>query len=99
MKQAFQARLKTAGSTVEERRFQRRVSPPELTRALAPEVCKLSTGNWPLATGNCLYEPTMNSPLWKKFPHPCTKPVIVEDTTCGVSLLTDTISGSNFAIP
>jgi hypothetical protein len=37
--------------------------------------------------------------LWKTNPPPRTKPVIVEDTTYGVSLLTDTISGSNFAFP
>ena len=63
--QTLQARAKTAGSTVEERRFQRRVSHPELKRALAPEVGKLSTGNWPLGTGHCLYERTMNSTCGK----------------------------------
>jgi hypothetical protein len=57
------------------------------------------TGHWPLTTGHCLYEPTMNSLCGKRIPHPRTKPVIVEDTTCGVSLLTGTISGSNFAFP
>jgi hypothetical protein len=41
----------------------------------------------------------MNSSCGKRIHHPRTKPVIVEDTTCGVSLLTGTISGSNFAIP
>ena len=57
------------------------------------------TGPWPLTTAHCLYEPTMNSLCGKPIPHPRTKPVIVEDTTCGVSLLTGTISGSNFAFP
>ena len=41
----------------------------------------------------------MNFSCGKRIHHPRTKPVIVEDTTCGVSLLTGTISGSNFAIP
>jgi len=41
----------------------------------------------------------MNSPCGKQILYPRIKPVIVEDTTCGVSLLTGTISGSNFAIP
>jgi len=45
----------------------------------------------------------MNFPLWKTNPstpaRDGTKPVIVEDTTYGVSLLTGTISGSNFAFP
>ena len=46
---------------------------------------------------NC--ERPMNSSCGKQFRHPSIKPVIVEDTTHGVSLLTDTISGSNFAFP
>jgi len=37
--------------------------------------------------------------LWKKSPQSGTKPVIAGDTTYGVSLLTDTTYGSNFAIP
>jgi hypothetical protein len=41
----------------------------------------------------------MNFPCGKRFHHPRTKAVIVEDTTYGVSLLTGTISGSNFAFP
>jgi hypothetical protein len=41
-----------------------------------------------------LYEPTMNFPCGKQIPHPRIKPVIIGDTTYGVSLLTDTISGS-----
>ena len=44
-------------------------------------------------------EPTMNPDLWKFQPSPRIKPVIAGDTTYGVSLLTGTISGSNFAIP
>jgi hypothetical protein len=46
---------------------------------------------------NC--ERPVNPSCGKKIHHPRTKPVIVEDTTHGVSLLTGTISGSNFAIP
>jgi|HubBroStandDraft_5_1064220.scaffolds.fasta_scaffold01715_4 hypothetical protein len=83
---------------------------PRNQRALAPEVpaSQLSankprrtglTGHCPLTTGHCLYEPTMNSRCGKRIPRPRTKPVIAEDTTCGVSLLTGTISGSNFAFP
>jgi hypothetical protein len=41
----------------------------------------------------------MNRSCGKQIHQPRTKPVIVEDTTCCVSLLTGTISGSNFAIP
>jgi hypothetical protein len=48
-------------------------------------------------THNC--ERPMNSSCGKNIRHPRTKPVIVEDTTCCVSLLTGTISGSNFAFP
>jgi hypothetical protein len=44
-------------------------------------------------------EHTMNPRLWKKIRHSRTKPVIAGDTTYGVSLLTATIHGSNFAIP
>jgi len=44
-------------------------------------------------------ERTMKHSCGKNIRHPRTKPVIVEDTTCCVSLLTGTISGSNFAIP
>jgi hypothetical protein len=44
-------------------------------------------------------EPTMNPHCGKSNPHPSIKPVIAGDTTYGVSLLTATISGSNFAIP
>jgi hypothetical protein len=44
-------------------------------------------------------EPTMNFTCGKPNRHPRTKPVIAGDTTYGVSLLTGTISGSNFAIP
>src|SRR5580704_1437293 len=90
--------------------LQRRVTHPESVRALAPVGSWAAfrralsiTGHWPPITGHCLYERTMNFHLWKTNPscppHPRTKPVIVEDTTCGVSLLTGTISGSNFAIP
>jgi hypothetical protein len=50
-------------------------------------------------TTNNLCEQTMNSTCGKRVPHPRIKPVIVEDTTCCVSLLTGTIGGSNFAIP
>jgi len=38
-------------------------------------------------------------PVWKTSPQPRIKPVIARDTTYGVSLLTRTICGSNFAIP
>ena len=67
-------------------------------------VRKGLTGHWPLITGHCsLCECSMNFPLWKTNPstpaRDGTKPVIVEDTTYGVSLLTGTISGSNFAFP
>jgi hypothetical protein len=44
-------------------------------------------------------EHTMNFPCGKLIRHPRIKPVIAGDTTYGVYLLTDTISGSNFAIP
>jgi len=44
-------------------------------------------------------ECTMNSPCGKLIRQPRIKPVIAGDTTYGVNLLTDTISGSNFAIP
>jgi hypothetical protein len=44
-------------------------------------------------------EPAVNSPCGNPFPHPRIKPVIAGDTTCSVSLLTDTICGSKFAIP
>jgi hypothetical protein len=37
--------------------------------------------------------------VWKTHPQPRIKPVIAGDTTYGVSLLTGTTSGSNFAIP
>jgi hypothetical protein len=46
-----------------------------------------------------LCEHSMNSPCGKLIRHPRIKPVIAGDTTCGVYLLTGTISGSNFAIP
>jgi hypothetical protein len=45
------------------------------------------------------YERPMNSGCGKPTRHPRIKPVIAGDTTYGVSLLTGTISGSNFAIP
>jgi hypothetical protein len=64
--------------------LQRRVTRTQIIGALAPvHFC----------------EHTMNSRLWKKIHHSRTKPVIAGDTTYGVSLLTGTISGSNFAIP
>jgi len=44
-------------------------------------------------------EYTMNLTCGKPIPRPRIKPAIAGDTTCGVSLLTGTISGSNFAIP
>jgi hypothetical protein len=44
-------------------------------------------------------EHTMNFPCGKLIRYPRIKPVIAGDTTYGVYLLTDTISGSNFAIP
>jgi hypothetical protein len=39
------------------------------------------------------------STMWKSGPQPRIKPVIARDTTYGVSLLTGTTGGSNFAIP
>ena len=39
------------------------------------------------------------STVWKSGPQPRIKPVIARDTTYGVSLLTGTTHGSNFAIP
>jgi hypothetical protein len=51
----------------------------------------------PLPTAFCEY--TMNSPCGNRIHNPRTKPVIVEDTTYGVSLLTATSGGSNFAFP
>jgi hypothetical protein len=64
----------------------------------APEPVFLPTGRWQLATAlNC--EHTVNSSCGNLIPHPRIKPVIAGDTTCSVSLLTGTISGSNFAIP
>jgi hypothetical protein len=71
--------------------LQRRVNAPESIRALAPVL--LPTPSF----ANC--EQTMNHPCGKNIHQPRIKPVIVEDTTCSVSLLTGTISGSNFAIP
>jgi hypothetical protein len=44
-------------------------------------------------------ERPVNSPCGKQVQHPRIKPVIVEDTTYGVSLLTGTIRGSKFAFP
>ncbi len=44
-------------------------------------------------------ERPMNPTCGKPIHHPRIKPVIAGDTTCSVSLLTGTISGSNFAIP
>ena len=44
-------------------------------------------------------EHTMNCPCGKLIRHPRIKPVIAGDTTYSVYLLTDTISGSKFAIP
>src|ERR1022692_289555 len=79
--------------------LQRRLNPPESAWPSAPApVAKsiTSSGSQPLRH-NC--ECTMNSLCGKPIPHPRTKPVIAEDTTYGVSLLTGTISGSNFAIP
>src|SRR5258708_7647564 len=43
---------------------------------------------------NC--ERPVNSSCGKQIHHPRISPVIVEDTTCGVYLLTGTISGSKF---
>jgi hypothetical protein len=44
-------------------------------------------------------EHPVNFPCGKQVQHPRIKPVIVEDTTYGVSLLTGTIRGSKFAFP
>ena len=50
--------------------------------------------------GNCSNVPApLFSTMWKIRPQPRIKPVIARDTTCSVSLLTGTTSGSNFAIP
>jgi len=67
------------------------------TAASAAEVFNwpLTTDHWPLL----FCERTMNSTCGKQIHHPRTKAVIAEDTTYGVSLLTGTISGSNFAFP
>jgi hypothetical protein len=60
-------------------------------------VASLATGKWQPTTAIC--ERTMNSPCGNRIHNPRIKAVIVEDTTCGVSLLTGTICGSNFAFP
>jgi len=75
--------------------LQRRVSSCESSRALAPDY-ELRTPE-PETTRN--YERTMNPCCGKPVHDRGIKPVIVEDTTYGVSLLTGTISGSSFAIP
>jgi hypothetical protein len=71
--------------------LQRRVTGSKSIRALALAPCPRLTVNF------C--EPTMNFTCGKPTPSPRIKPVIAGDTTYGVSLLTGTISGSNFAIP
>jgi hypothetical protein len=86
-------RITAPCSSVEERRF---------SAALVPQD---RLGPWPLGTfaGRRLAPAPLLTHhefnLWKKNPLPRTKPVIAEDTTCCVSLLTGTISGSKFAIP
>ena len=52
-----------------------------------------------LACAYSIVNPALISPCGKSNPRPSIKPVIAGDTTYGVSLLTGTISGSNFAIP
>jgi hypothetical protein len=71
--------------------LQRRVRPLIFTRALAPIDHNRPSDDF------C--EPTVNFPCGNPVHHPRTKPVIAEDTTYGVSLLTGTISGSKFANP
>ena len=71
--------------------LQRRVMHPQSIGALAPAPRPQPTA--------AFYERSMNSGCGKPIPHPSIKPVIAGDTTYGVSLLTGTISGSNFAIP
>src|ERR1700674_5035545 len=66
---------------------------------LPTAVCKRKDGAGPLALNWPLTPDHRPLLLWKTNPHPRTKPVIAEDTTCCVYLLTGTISGSNFAIP
>jgi len=63
--------------------------PPSLKPAKLPSLQPLSR----------LCEPSVNPACGKSTPRPSIKPVIAGDTTYGVSLLTATISGSNFAIP
>ena len=71
--------------------LQRRVMHPQSIGALAPAPRPQPTA--------AFYERSMNPGCGKPIPHPSIKPVIAGDTTYGVSLLTGTISGSNFAIP
>jgi hypothetical protein len=53
----------------------------------------------PDAASSRFRNPRLLYHMWKKSPQTRTKPVIAGDTTYGVSLLTGTICGSNFAIP
>ena len=71
--------------------LQRRVMHPQSIGALAPAPRPQPTA--------AFYERSMNPGCGKPIPHPSIKPVIAGDTTYGFSLLTGTISGSNFPIP
>jgi hypothetical protein len=79
-------------------------APPRLRpcRTLSQLPPHSGVGIWTSPSGAVtlrLCEHTMNFPCGKLIRHPRIKPVIAGDTTYGVYLLTDTISGSNFAIP
>jgi hypothetical protein len=71
---------------------------PERNRVVARNRTA-EAGHWSDHCPLLFSERPMNSYLWKINPPPRTKPVIAGDTTHGVSLLTATISGSNFAFP
>jgi hypothetical protein len=83
--------------------LQRRDSCTARMWALTREM--FGTFNCPAANSQP-FQPLLHNCEWpvnptcgKNIHHPRTKAVIAEDTTCCVSLLTGTISGSNFAIP
>jgi hypothetical protein len=84
-----------ASAACPERSRMGRVTCLEKMRALAPNGRRF----FHLQTRFWFYECHMNLSCGKRIRQPRIKPVIVEDTTYGVSLLTGTISGSNFAIP
>jgi hypothetical protein len=51
------------------------------------------------SSGKSFFGRRLQSAMWKIWPQPRIKAVIVGDTTYGIYLLTGTISGSKFAIP